>query len=54
MVDGGEGKVEWDEESQARELAASARHCTTADPEGGSTGNPGMNPELLLMTCFKL
>ena len=52
MIDGEEGKVEWDEESQAEERAASDRHCTTADP-GGSTGNPGMNPELLPMTCFK-
>ena len=53
MVDGEEGKVEWDEESQAKELAASDRHCTAADPKGGSTGNPGANPRLLLMTWFK-
>ena len=53
MVDGEEGKVEWEEESQAKELAASGRHCTASDPEGGSTGNPGPNPQLLLMTWFK-
>lgn len=40
-------------ESQAKELAASDGHCTTADPEGGNMRDPGMNPELLLLTCFK-
>lgn len=46
----GVGRVD----SLANELVSSDGRCPTADPEGGSVRGPGMNPELLLLTCFKV
>ena len=40
-------------ESQAEELAAHNRFCDTADLGGRNVGDPGMIPELLLLTCFR-